>query len=88
MKLVFEPSGLVRTVYAETLELSELGTVSIQRGSHVEPNEEGSWIVDLSPVGGPRLGPFRLRSKALAAEVTWLEEHWLAAGRVIAPNSS
>jgi hypothetical protein len=27
----------------------------------------------MSPVGGPVLGPFRLRRDALAAEVAWLE---------------
>ncbi len=31
---------------------------------------------DLSPVGGPVLGPFRLRSQALAAEQAWLDG-WL-----------
>lgn len=35
---------------------------------------------DLSPVGGPRLGPFVLRSVALQAEVEWLEGNWLCRG--------
>ena len=30
----------------------------IRRASHVEPDEAGRWWADLSPVGGPRLGPF------------------------------
>lgn len=30
---------------------------------------------DLSPVGGPLLGPYQRRSEALAAEVQWLAEH-------------
>jgi hypothetical protein len=34
----------------------------------------------LAPVGGPRLGPYSLRSQALTAEQTWLEAHWLTAG--------
>ena len=52
-------------------------TLTIQRGSHVEPNERGQWLADLAPVGGPVLGPFRLRSEALEAERDWLEQHWL-----------
>ena len=34
---------------------------------------------DLSPVGGPLLGPFERRSDAVQAEVYWLETNWLAA---------
>ena len=37
----------------------------------------GGWRADLSPVGGPQLGPFRRRSEALRAEAAWLVEHWL-----------
>ncbi len=77
MQLVVESSGAVRAIYDETIDLSTLGTPSIARGSHVEPNERGEWIADLSPVTGPRLGPFPLRSDALAAERAWLEAHWL-----------
>ena len=29
--------------------------------------------IALSPVAGPRLGPFDLRSQALGAEVAWLQ---------------
>ncbi|MBL8794615.1 MAG: hypothetical protein JNM56_11980, partial [Planctomycetia bacterium] len=54
-----------------------LGLIAIRRASHVEPAAEGSWFADLSPVDGPVLGPFRLRSEALAAERRWLEDHWL-----------
>ncbi len=39
---------------------------------------QGRWHADLSPVGGPVLGPFGQRSAALAAETSWLDEHWLA----------
>ena len=34
---------------------------------------------DLSPVGGPMLGPFSKRSQALNAEQDWLNSHWLPA---------
>lgn len=52
--------------------------VAIARGAHVEPDPEGRWVADLSPVRGPVLGPFSLRSQALQAEQEWLEANWLA----------
>lgn len=78
MQLVIGPRGDIRTLYDETLSLAAFGPLVIQRASHVEPDEAGQWIADLGPVGGPRLGPFERRSDALAAEVAWLEEHWLS----------
>ena len=77
MQMVIDPAGTVRCVYDETIDLSTLGSVHITRGSHVEPNDRGQWLADLSPVGGPSLGPFPRRSEALAAERRWLGEHWL-----------
>jgi hypothetical protein len=77
MQLLIGHSGAVRAIYDETIDLTSFGVVSIARGSHVEPNERGEWIADLSPVSGPTLGPFPLRSEALAAERAWLEAHWL-----------
>ncbi|MHC2071086.1 hypothetical protein ACYFX5_26735 [Bremerella sp. T1] len=78
MQLVISSTGTIRCLYDETLDLHTLGTLSISRGSHVEPNEDGQWFADLSPVGGPQLGPFVSRSDALTAEVRWLEENWLS----------
>ena len=78
MQLVIEPTGAVRCIYAETLDIHALGTPSIHRASHVEPDFQGRWIADLGPVGGPELGPFDKRSEALKAERDWLEAHWLA----------
>jgi hypothetical protein len=80
LQLVVTPEGLVRTIYIEELPLDSLGTLAIRRGSHVEPTGDGRWTADLSPVAGPVLGPFDLRSQALAAEVAWLETHWLSNG--------
>lgn len=75
MHLRISPTGQIRCIYGEAISLQELGTVSIQRASHVEPDAAGNWLADLSPVDGPVLGPFALRSEALAAEVAWLEQH-------------
>lgn len=74
MELVISPKGVVRCLYDEAVDLSLLGQIQIRRASHVEPDESGDWWADLSPVSGPRLGPFALRSQALAAESVWLLE--------------
>ena len=78
MQLVIDRAGTVRCIYAESIELSRLGDLSIRRASHVEPDGHGCWFADLSPVGGPILGPFDYRGSALAAEHRWLETNWLA----------
>ncbi len=65
----------MRCLYEELIDLSAFGAVSIRRASHVEPGDGGKWYADLSPSGGPTLGPFQLRSEALNAERDWLEEH-------------
>lgn len=80
MQLVIAPNGTARCLYSEAINLHTLGQLSITRGSHVEPDDAGRWWADLSPVGGPRLGPFVLRSEALQAEVEWLEGNWLCRG--------
>lgn len=77
MQLMISPSGEIRCLYGETIDLHSLGKLSISRGSFVEPNEEGLWFADLVPVGGPRLGPFQKRSEAIDVEVTWLQSYWL-----------
>ncbi|MCD0462159.1 hypothetical protein [Roseiconus lacunae] len=77
MELLIRADGNSRCVYSEAIDLSVLGKISIQRGSHVEPDQEGKWTADLSPVNGPQLGPFTNRSEALNAEMDWLREHWL-----------
>ena len=77
MKLIVKPDGTVRAIYDETIDLAVLGRPTIARASHVEPDEQGRWLADLSPVDGPVLGPFDHRSEALKAERDWLERHWL-----------
>lgn len=77
MMLLVSPDGEVRCLYGEEIDLSLLGSLALRRASHVEPDADGKWWVDLSPVGGCRQGPFERRSAALAAEQSWLETHWL-----------
>jgi hypothetical protein len=88
MRLLIDPGGTVHCVYAEAIDLAALGTASIRRASHVEPDEQGQWWADLSPVGGPRLGPFPSRSPALDAEHAWLEEYWLSGRHVTSTTRS
>ncbi|HCO27044.1 MAG TPA: hypothetical protein DIT97_30050 [Gimesia maris] len=77
MKILISPQGTVHCVYSESIDLATLGRLTISRGSYVEPNVAGQWLVDLSPVDGPQLGPFAQRSAALKSETNWLEQHWL-----------
>ena len=77
MELIIESSGRARCIYSDTLPLVRIGKLRIERASHVEPNEQGEWVVDLSPVSGPTLGPFLKRTDAIEAEVQWLRDNWL-----------
>ncbi len=74
--LIVDPRGSIRCLYAEQIDLTCLGSPSIARASHVEPDEKGQWWADLAPMRGPCLGPFPRRSEALDAEQQWLES-WL-----------
>jgi hypothetical protein len=78
MELHIDPSGQIRCIYGEEIDLTSLGSSHAQRASHVEPTGDGGWTADLSPVMGPILGPFSFRSEALQAEQAWLTRHWLA----------
>jgi hypothetical protein len=75
-ELYISPEGNVRYVYTDTLPDStfrrEASSLSTRRASHVEPYADGGWTADMSPVGGPVLGPFALRGQALEAETAWL----------------
>ncbi|MFL5329193.1 MAG: hypothetical protein ACJ8C4_09775 [Gemmataceae bacterium] len=75
MQLVIDRSGVVHAVYDEIIDLARLGSLTIRRASHVEPDARGNWFADLSPVDGPKLGPFSHRTAALKAERDWLEGH-------------
>lgn len=78
MNLIVERDGSVRGIYGEEIALDAFGQPKIERASHIEPDDQGRWLADLSPVGGPVLGPFQKRSEAFEAEVGWLEANWLA----------
>jgi hypothetical protein len=77
MQLLIDPFGQVHCLYSEVIDLTLLGELCVRRASHVEPDEAGRWWADLAPVGGPRVGPFRLRSEALQAEAAWLDQYLL-----------
>ena len=77
MQLIIDDVGTIRCLYGEEIDLSSLGGMTIVRGSHVEPDENGLWFADMSPVQGPVLGPFARRSQALEVEARWLETNRL-----------
>jgi len=85
MRLMIDPHGNIRCLYTEELDLSCFGLLAIRRASQVEPDPLGQWWADLSPINGPRLGPFDLRSQALLAEQRWLEVHWIPRSAEVPP---
>lgn len=74
-EMIIESDGSVRFIYDDCLAevARDIGVLSVRRASHVEPTDDGRWAADLSPVGGPVLGPFDTRREALSEEVLWLE---------------
>ena len=75
-KIFIGQDGLLKFIYDDDLlPLLQLGTASVTRASHVEPSRN-TWSADLSPSGGPVLGPFARRADALQAEVTWLHDQF------------
>ena len=57
-----------------------LNTLATPNGSALLVLPQGRWWADLSPVKGPKLGPFNQRRDALTAETKWLDEDWLTRG--------
>ena len=89
MYISVRPDGELAFIYDDALlSLMDMGRPQIRRASHVEPAPGGGWQADLSPVGGPMLGPFRLRAGALEAEAVWLREHLLQHNQLTKPNPS
>lgn len=65
----------IRYIYDDLLlPLAKLGVSQINRASYVEPlNVE--WWVDLSPIRGPKLGPFKRKEDALKSEIDWINSN-------------
>ena len=64
--------GELRAVYHDELAalLRQLGGLRVFRASHVEPSDVAdAWQADLSPVGGPLLGPYSTQEEAKCCEV-------------------
>tara|TARA_R110000824_G_scaffold32908_3_gene106087 strand:- start:4193 stop:4504 length:312 start_codon:yes stop_codon:yes gene_type:complete len=84
VSLTFDGDGAVSFVYEDAervmgvdiRRLIKMWALTTKRVSHVEPyvadGTEVGWIADMEPVGGPRLGPYSLRSDALTGERAWL----------------
>ena len=72
-KLAIAPDGVVTAIYSDSLaDLLSEGRTEIKRASAVEPTQDGTgWLATMTD--GSILGPFKLRSAALAAEVEYLE---------------
>lgn len=78
--------GAIRFIHTDAVDISKLSPkidlVTIRRASHVEPIQSGDnknkFEADLTPVGGPVLGPFDLRSEALSAELSHLDKMFRA----------
>jgi hypothetical protein len=73
--MIFTPEGGCRFIYDDRIAEIAPGPLNTKRASHVEPNDQGMWTADMSPVGGPLLGPFGSRQSALCAETAWLKAH-------------
>lgn len=78
LDVFISPDGTMQFVHSDDLSIALLGNdfseATTKRASHVEPDGNGGWTADLGPVSGPLLGPFRTRTEALDAELTWLAE--------------
>ena len=64
MQLIIGPTGTIRCIYDEAIDLRSLGSLVIERASHVEPDAEGRWWADLQPSHGPLLGSIRFSQRS------------------------
>lgn len=76
LDVFISPDGTIQFVHDDALHAAIVGDntteATTRRASHVEPDGNGLWCADLSPVAGPLIGPFKTRSEALEVELTWL----------------
>jgi hypothetical protein len=73
LKLKVDKSGKVHAVYSDAHAglIDKAAHVEITRASAVEPDPRGGWTATMKD--GTKLGPYRLRSEALEAEVQYLD---------------
>lgn len=70
--LSIDLDGTMQFIYTDELaSLLEEGKSSVRRVSNVEPHPDGGWAASMED--GTVLGPFKLRSEALAEEIKYLE---------------
>lgn len=71
--------GTIEFIYDDDLKgfIDDNKEKKVFRASHVEPNENGDWYADLSPINGPKLTGFKTRQAALNAEVAWIQNNYL-----------
>lgn len=83
LRFTVAPDGKLTAIYDDRMaDFLSSGKATIRRASHVEPNPNGDgWIADMSPSGGPVLGPCKLREQALQLERGWLEAKLFTEGR-------
>lgn len=83
-KVFVRPDGSIATLYKDetAAPLRDIGKSTITRASHVEPDPEqnGEWMVDLTPSGGPVTRGFKTRGAALEFEEKWLNERLIPTG--------
>lgn len=78
MKILIRKTGEIEYIYSDELAaLSRKEGATIRRVSNVEPSE-GGWTAYMKD--GTILGPYKLRSEALAKEVKYLEEKLFGEG--------
>ena len=61
-EMIIDACRGIRMIYSELIEPHALGNPTIVRGACVEPDQNGFWWADMSPVSGPRQGPYLMRS--------------------------
>lgn len=91
LRLSIDQSGVIEAIYSDDLAgLCELGAATITRASNVEPYAREDWAAGgwaATMANGVVLGPYRLRSEALAAEVAYLEARLFPGVPVASRNS-
>ena len=73
LKLLVRTDSTVQAIYSDELAplIDKASHVEVRRASFVEPDPDGGWTATMQD--GTKLGPFRLRSEALAAEIRYLD---------------